>query len=425
MSIRKSFGRALVRLANSISPGLSWSDMERYFTDGGGLSSAGVIVSPDTALKVSAVWGCVRLIAGALATSPVRVYQGDRFGTRRVEAENNAVAALLVRSPNKQMTAATFWRLMTQHKLLQGNAYAAIIRNRRGLPVELIPIQPGRVMVYQAWQYGLDVALKLGRKDLVYRVNWDDGTASLLQQDDMLHVPNQGWNGWVGMSTIAYAAEALGVSLAAQESSGRFFKNGMQFQGVITYPGRLGDEAAKKLREYWSNRHSGTANAHIPPILTEGGEIKALNMNARDAQLIESRSFSVVDICRFFGVPPVMIGESDKTTSWGSGVEQMGRWFATYALNDHFVAFEQEMDRKLFSGSGLFAEFDETELTRGDSTARANFYNTARGSLTQPGFMTINEIRASEGLQPIDGGGELQRPQESASPDTTGGNDEK
>lgn len=178
---------------------------------------------------------------------------------------------------------------------------------------------------------------------------------------------------------------------------------------ALTYPGKLDPKVADDLREFFDARYTGTANHHRPLLLTEGGEAKTLSMSAEDAQLIESRQFSVIDICRFFGVPPVMIGETEKTSSWGSGVEQMARWFTTFTLNDHLTAIEQELEAKLFR-DGFFAEFDESELTRGDTKTRGEFYRIARGSMQEPGFMTTNEIRAAEGLPPIDGGDELQHP---------------
>ena len=178
---------------------------------------------------------------------------------------------------------------------------------------------------------------------------------------------------------------------------------------ALTYPAKLTDDVKENLREYFDARYTGTANHHRPLLLTEGGEAKTLSMSAEDAQLIESRQFSVIDICRFFGVPPVMIGETEKTSSWGSGVEQMARWFTTFTLNDHLTAIEQELEAKLFR-DGFFAEFDESELTRGDTKTRGEFYRIARGSMQEPGFMTTNEIRGAEGLPPVEGGDALQRP---------------
>ena len=159
----------------------------------------------------------------------------------------------------------------------------------------------------------------------------------------------------------------------------------------------------------YKERYMGAKNYNMPLFLTEGGDVKTLTMSASDAQLIESRRFSVTEICRFFGVPPVMIGESEKTTSFGSGVEQMARWFVTFTLSDHYVAIEQELEAKLFRMSPCFSEFDESELTRGDTKTRGDYYKIARGSMQEPGFMTIHEIRAAEGLPPVPEGDKLQQ----------------
>lgn len=202
----------------------------------------------------------------------------------------------------------------------------------------------------------------------------------------------------------------MGLALAAEESASKLFSNGMLADIALRYPNRLSDEAQAKLREYVERRYSGAANHHTPMILTEGGEAKTLTMNAEDAQLIESRQFSVIDIARFFGVPPVMIGESEKTSSWGAGVEQMARWFTMFTLNDHLTDIEQEMEVKLFGGGQYFAKFDESELTRGDTKTRHEAYRTARGSMQEPAYMTINEIRAAEGLPPVPGGDKLYEP---------------
>lgn len=424
MNLFRAIGRQLMRLGNSISGDVSWSEMEKYFIEGGdiGISASGVRVSTETAMRVAAVWGCVRLISAAVATCPVRVYRGDRYGNRELPKQRHPLASVLRDAPNPHMTAACFWRAALQHKLLAGNFMAHIRRDAAMRPNGIMLLNPARVAVYQAHQ--------LGRKDrepeeLFYRVNWDDGSWSWVDAADMIHVPNLGWNGKLGMSTVAYGAQAMGLALAAEESSARFFSNGMQAHVVIQYPKAVSDPTAKQLREQYAKKQAGVSRAGTPFILTEGGEVKQISLSAVDAQLLESRQFSVIDICRFFGVPPVMIGESDKTTSWGSGVEQMGRWFVTYVLNDHFTAIEQELERKLFWNTGYFAEFDEAELLRGDTTARANYYKAALGSLQTPAWMTPNEARAAEGFGPVAGGDELLRPSENAGEPVQGLEDTK
>lgn len=391
----------------SVSGGASFSDFSELFGMGAPVAS-GQVVTPESAMRFSAVFACVRLLGGAVASAPVKVYLREGTEQRQL-AHGHPLADVLRLRPNRFMTSTTFWKTFVAHKVLQGNGYAHIIRERSGEPVGLYPLNPRNVVVYWAWELGLDQRLGVERNRLFYRVTFEDGQARLYDQDDMLHVPNVGWDGKRGLSTISAAGQGIGLGLAAEESSARFFSNGMLSKIALTYPGKLDPKVADDLREFFDARYTGTANHHRPLLLTEGGEAKTLSMSAEDAQLIESRQFSVIDICRFFGVPPVMIGETEKTSSWGSGVEQMARWFTTFTLNDHLTAIEQELEAKLFR-DGFFAEFDESELTRGDTKTRGEFYRIARGSMQEPGFMTINEIRAAEGLPPIDGGDELQHP---------------
>lgn len=389
--------------------GLSYETWESVL---GGVMASGQVVNADTAMRCSAVFACVRLISGAVACAQVKVYL--RNGDERERAPEHALDRVLRLRPNRFMTAATFWKFLVASKLLAGNAYANIIRGRGGVPVGLYPHNPRNVEVYYAWELGLDAKLGVERNRLYYHVSFEDGNWRMFDQDDMIHVLNVPGVGSIpgkkGLSTIRAMARGVGLALGAEESAGSLFENGMMSQVALTYPRQFSTEGYARLRDHLRQKYSGASKHHTPLILTEGGDVKTLTMSAEDAQLLESRKFSVIDICRFFGVNPVMVGESEKTSSWGSGVEQMGRWFNTLTMNEHFTAIEQELEVKLFRDDGHFAEFDETELTRGDTQARANFYKVARGSLQEPGFMTINEIRAAEGQPPIAGGDELQRP---------------
>lgn len=402
--------------------GLSYDTWEAVL--GGLATTSGQVVNADTAMRCSAVFACVRLISGAVSCSPVRIYK--RNGDERERTPKHALDTVLRLRPNRFMTAATFWKFFVSSKLLSGNAYANIIRGRGGVALGLYPHNPRNVTVYFAWELGLDQKIGVEKNRLFYQVTFEDGGQKLFDQDDMIHVQNVPGIGSVsskqGISTIKAMANSVGLSLGAEESSAKFFDNGMVSQIALTYPKQFSPEGFERLRAHLRQKYSGSKNHHEPLILTEGGEAKTLSMSAEDAQLLESRKFSVIDICRFFGVNPVMVGESEKTSSWGSGVEQMGRWFNTLTMNEHFTAIEQELEVKLFRDDGHFAEFDETELTRGDTKTRGDFYRVARGSMQEPGFMTINEIRASEGLAPVEGGDQLQRPDPSAA---KGGGDAK
>jgi HK97 family phage portal protein len=362
-------------------------------------------VSPETAMKCSTVFACVGLISGAMSSAPVKIYQKGPGDSQKL-VENHPLQGILGIKPNDYVTASTFWKMMAMQKVLNGNAYAAILRTKSGKPLSLLPLRSPRVVPYQAWQLSLYGKNQADRYRLYYRVSWDDGSMSLIDQDDMLHIPNVGWDGWKGLSTIQAGAQTMGLALSAEESATKIFENGMVSQIALSYPNKLSPDAQEKLREHLANRHAGSRNHHKPLILTEGGDVKTMSMNADDAQLLQSRQFSVIDICRFFGVPPVMVGETEKTSSFGSGVEQMFLWFNKLTMNNHFTDFEQEIEKKLFRGqySGYCAEFDESELTRGDTKTRAEYFGKAIGSSQQPGWLTPNEVRADEGRSPIEGG---------------------
>lgn len=381
----------------------------KLLLDGYPATAAGMPVTLGTSMSLSAVWACVRIVSAAVASTPLHVYRGIRSQDRE-PAPGHALERVLCLRPNKYMTAATFWRYLMTSKVLLGNGYACIMRDRNGTPYGLYPIDPRNVSVYYAWELGMDHKYGTEKNRRLYYVTWPDGAFQLYDQDDIFHVPNVGFNGLVGMSTIRAAAQAIGLGLAAEQSSASFYEHGMVSQLAFSYPKPIKDkETAQFLRDSMERFYGGARNMHRPIVLTEGGDVKTLTMSASDAQLIESRRFTVMEICRFFGVPPVMIGESEKTTSFGSGVEQMARWFVTFTLSDHYVAIEQELEAKLFRMSPCFAEFDESELTRGDTKTRGDYYKIARGSMQEPGFMTINEIRAAEGLPPVPEGDKLQQ----------------
>ena len=283
--------------------------------------------------------------------------------------------------------------------------------SKSGRPLGLIPISNKRCAPYQAWELGLDKKISVRSDRLYYEVQWDNGTTSMIDQDDMIHVPNIGWDGKRGLSTLSAGARAIGLGLAGDESAESLFENGLNSQIALRYDGKMAPEAQEELRNHIKSKYSSAGNHNTPLILTQGGDVKSISMNANDAQLIESRQFSVIDICRFFGVPPIMVGESEKTSSWGSGVEQMARWFVMFTLNDHFTDIEQELEKKLFRASGYYCKFDETELTRGDTKTRADYYKASIGGTQNPAWMTINEIRKAENLPPLDSGDQLFKPQ--------------
>lgn len=377
----------------------SWHDMSReQWADlfGANHSSAGVVVSTETAKRSAAVYSCTRLIAGAVSLLPLPIYERSDDGGR-TKADHD-LWWLLNESPYQTLTACSFWEWMISSMLMRGDGLAQIIRDRTGRPVKLMPLPRECVQIEKR------------NGELVYFVN--DGESQYgLFSDDVLHFPGYGFDGTKGESVIRYAArQAVGTALAADEFAGEFFSNGANPSMVITYPQNVAPTAEQQnqLREQFTERYVGTGNRHKPLLLVNGGEVKAVSLSAEDAQLLETRKFQVVEIARAFGVPPHMIGETSASTSWGSGIEQMSIGFVRYTLGPHLRRIEQELNRKLWPRSmRYFVEFNRDGLLAGDSKTEAEVIAKALGGPGTQGWMTVNEARRLKNLPPVDGGDEL------------------
>lgn len=380
------------------SSGTSGSSLYEWLTGAGALSSAGPAVTERTAMAIGAVYACVGLISGAIASLPLKTYR--RNGDSR-ESYTSDLWWLLNEQPTPSMSAAVMWEYLTWSLLLHGDAFAKIERASRLSPT-ISGFSP---------RHPLNVSVARNGDRLVYLAkDINTGEVETLDQDDMLHVPGLGFDGLRGLSPLRYSAkQAMGISLAADDYSARFFSNGARPDYVVTVPGKMDQEQQKLFRESWMARYAGVQNAHIPAILTGGGDVKTLSLNPEDAQLIETRNFQAADIARFFGVPPHMIGLIDKSTSFGTGIEQQSIGFVKYTLARHLVKFEQEINRKCFRTARNFAEFQTSGLERGDYKARNEGYRIALGRAGEPAWMTINEVRKLENLPPIDGGDAMQQ----------------
>ncbi|KMQ75294.1 phage portal protein [Marinobacter subterrani] len=374
-----------------------WESLQDMFR--ANVGPAGVRVDETTAMRVSAVYACVRLIAGALGSLPLQIYRRTAEG--REKDVKHRLYRVLHMQPNPVVSAVVFWETVVTHLLLAGNSYSLIGRTRGGEPTTLTLLKPSQVEVQE----------KGGR--LIYLVLFDDGKWAAYDQDDILHVAGVGWDGKKGISVIRSVGQnSIGTALAADEYSGRFFSNDATPRGYIKFPEgkKLNDEQAKIIRDYWFEKHQGLSNSHLPAVLPDGGEFKEITISAEDAQLIETRRFQVNDIARIFGVPPHMIGETSGSTSWGTGIEQQSIGFVVYTLRPHLTRIEQEVNRKLFSAGTHYVEFNVSGLLRGDTKARNEAYQIALGGNQLPGYMTVNEIRKLENLSPVAGGDDIYRP---------------
>jgi HK97 family phage portal protein len=397
--------------------GLSVAEFNEWVK--GNMSTPGTVVTDRTAMNISCVYACVALIGGAIASLPLQFYKRD-MKTYDRERYVPDEWWMLNEQPFTTWAAAPAWEYAAWSLLLHGDSFWRIHRASRMSP-KIVGFEP---------LYPPSVTVRRFADRLAYQVMqqpsqaWDSGVppAFTLDQDDMLHIPGPGFDGLRGMSQIQSALrQSGGIALSADDYMSSFFKNGARPDFAMETDQKLDKEQIATLREQWSEVYQGTAKAWKPAILSGGLKVKPITLTANDAQLLETRKFQIEDICRIFGVPPFMVGQTEKTTSWGTGIEQMSIGFVKYTLQRHLVKFEQEVNRKVFRRGDRFCEFLTAGLERGDLKSRFEAYRIALGRAGEYGWMTSNEIRRRENDLPLPGGDELNKPPEptAAAPDDT------
>lgn len=359
--------------------------------DFGGPVNSGASVTTTTALRVVAVLSCVRLIAETGASLPLAIYRKEERGRKQITIDSEAY---LWQRPNPEMTRQTFWETAIGTCVLTGNSYTYIVRDGLSRIAELWPLDPRRVTPYRDDK---------GRKR--YTVDGQDA-----DPDDIMHVPGYG-DGMKGLNPIAQAREALGLALSAEEFGSSFFGRGSTLNGILTTEGKLDDATADKLEKRWNTSHSGVRNAHKTAIMEGGLKYQQIGITPEDGQFLETRRFQVEEIARLFRVPPHMIGAIDKTTSWGTGIEQQNIGFVTYTLRPWLTRFEQAISDTLLRPANHYAQWNVNGLMRGDSAQRAAFYQTMRNIAA----MNPNEIRGLEDWAPYEGGDDYDLPLNSSS----------
>ena len=383
------FQKAVTALGNWLTVGPSPKVRDPQNAANGG-STAGVCVNDQTAMTLSAAWACLMLKGGTVGGMSIGVFDGYGEKTHRA-VRDVPLFGILHESPNADQTPTDYWEFATISLMLRGNHYARKLKEGSRL-VGLEPVRP-------------DIVSARRRDDgrIGYRWAWD-GEQYDLTEDDVFHVRGFGGGPLGGLSTIGYARESMGNAIAAERTASALFENGVRPTGALTFKEFLDADQRELARGDMTDQFAGTANAGRPFILEGGATWSSISMNADDAQLLESRAWSVEDVCRWFMTPPVMIGHTSKTTSWPTGVEQQVLMYLKFGLNPLLRRIEQSIRKQLFSPAerarGLFAEFNMESLLRGDSLGRARFYQI----MTLIGAMTRNEVRAKENLPPIDGG---------------------
>jgi HK97 family phage portal protein len=344
-------------------------------------------------LGLSAAWACVNLLAGTIASLPLFVYRNDDNG-RRSLAPDHPLYYRLHDSPNADQTSLDFWEFVCACLELQGNGYSEVFRRGNGQITSLAPpFAPDAVKVRRNSSGALE-----------YEVT-EDGKRRTIPQDRMLHIRGFGGSPMGGLSTLSFGRKAFGTALSIDTFTAATFRNGARPSGVLTKEGApLTKPQREEVEQLLREKYQGALNAGVPLLLDGGVTWTAVGMNPEDAQMLQSKAFSVEEICRFFGVPPFMVGHTEKATSWGTGIEQQMIGFVQFTLRRRLKRIEQAIEKQLLTAAerlqGYRIEFSVEGLLRGDSKARAEFY----ASGLQNGWRTINEVRELENLPPVAGG---------------------
>ena len=364
-----------------------------------GSSSAGKRVNERSAMQMTAVYSCVRILAEAVAGLPLHLYRYKEDGGKE-KAIDHPLYLLLHDEPNPEMSSFVFRETLMTHLLLWGNAYAQIIRNGKGEVIALYPLMPDRMTVDRD---------RDGKLYYEYTVSTDDaptvkGSLVRLNPSDVLHIPGLGFDGLVGYSPIAMAKNAIGMAIACEEYGAKFFANGAAPGGVLEHPGTIKDP--QRVRESWQSTFGGSGNANKIAVLEEGMKYTPIGISPEQAQFLETRKFQINEIARIFRVPPHMVGDLEKSSF--SNIEQQSLEFVKYTLEPWLVRWEQSIQRILLSPEekkSYFAKFNVEGLLRGDYASRMTGYATAR----QNGWMSANDIRELENMDriPAEEGGDL------------------
>lgn len=359
----------------------------------GATSSSGMVVTESTSLTCSAVYACVRVLAETIASLPLVVYRRLPNGGRE-RATGHYLYSLLHDQPNEEMTSFQWRETAMGHVTLWGNSFSQIEMDGAGRVIGLWPWRPDWVKVRRV----------NGRLQYAYRLAQPDARGRseiVLGKDSVLHVPGLGFDGIVGYSVIAMARQSIGMALAAEEFGARFFGNGARPGVVLEHPGKLSEIAEKRLRESWEARHQGPDKANKVAVLEEGLKIHELGIPPDDAQFIETRKFQTVDIARWFRVPPHLIGDLERATF--SNIEHQSIDFVVHTIRPWLVRWEQALNLALLTPAErkvYFIELLVDGLLRGDVQSRYQAYAVGR----QNGWLSANDIRALENMNPIAGG---------------------
>ena len=364
-----------------------------------GGSTAGKHVNERSAMQMTAVYSCVRILAEAVAGLPLHLYKYTEEGGKE-KATDHPLYLLLHDEPNPEMSSFVFRETLMTHLLLWGNAYAQIIRNGKNEVVALYPLMPNKMSVDRDERGQLYYTYQRSNEEAPTM----KGSSVILKPSEVLHIPGLGFDGLVGYSPIAMAKNAIGMAIACEEYGAKFFANGAQPGGVLEHPGTIKDP--QRVRESWQSTFGGSGNANRIAVLEEGMKYTPIAISPEQAQFLETRKFQINEIARIFRVPPHMVGDLEKSSF--SNIEQQSLEFVKYTLDPWVIRWEQSIMRSLLTPEEkktFYVKFNLEGLLRGDYQSRMNGYAIGR----QNGWMSANDIRELENLDriPTEEGGDL------------------
>lgn len=364
-----------------------------------GSTSSGKVVTERSAMQMTAVYACVRILSEAIAGLPLHLYRYKTDGGKE-KAIDHPLYLILHDEPNQEMSSFVFRETLMTHLLLWGNAYSQVIRNGRGEVIALYPLMPNRMSVNRDekgklyYRYVRTLEDAGGKRD----------ETVILLPEDVLHIPGLGFDGLVGYSPIAMAKNAIGLSMATEEYGSKFFANGAAPSGVLEHPSTIKDP--QRVRESWMSQFGGSNNSGKIAVLEEGMKYTPIAISPEQAQFLQTRKFQINEIARIFRVPPHMLADLEKSSF--SNIEQQSLEFVKYTLDPWVIRWEQSIHRSLLTAEDkktYFVKFNVEGLLRGDYASRMSGYATAR----QNGWMSANDIRELENMDriPPEEGGDL------------------
>lgn len=352
-------------------------------------SDSGAAVSDENAMKLAAVWGCVRILSETIAGFPLHFY--DKTGGDRVEIDND-LSDMLRYKPNPETTPHLFWQSLIANAVLTGNGFG---RKRRMLSGRIVGVD---VIPTSRMNWG-----KNPDGTYWYRYIRDDGKSEPLPREDIFHLPGFTLGDKFGMSVISYGVNVIGSGISANKAANATFKSGLMKTVAFKLQNFLKPDQRTEFRQNFEKNIAGALNAGKSPLLEGGMEASEIGINPRDAQLLESRNYSAGEICTWFNVPGRLIGVKDEASAWASSSEQLNIWFLQYGLMPWLIKIEQMIKKDLMTNDErrkIDLEFNFDGLMRATSEKRANFYQSALNN----GWMNINEVRQKENMKKVDGG---------------------